>query len=285
VNNNFQYNTAVTNVNVTNVHNTYNQTIINNVTVNNTNITRTSYAGGPGTRTHPSEQEDMAVREAHMHATPVQLRHENAAQANPELAATHNQGRPPVAATPHPAALAGPGVIAARPVGPAWRPTAPPAAINGSAHGQPLNPAPGSTAPPARGAATYPAQAPAPYRPQAPAPYRPQAPADYRPQAPAPYRPQAPADYHAQAPATNPAHGPAAQTTQAGEDHRPHPPAATSDRAVAAPAPYRQPPNAAQPPHAAQPAQPAQQKETQQNGGNGKERPKHEGDRPAQEQR
>ncbi|HET7757780.1 MAG TPA: hypothetical protein VFK87_11040 [Steroidobacteraceae bacterium] len=126
VNNTFQYNTAVSNVNVTNIHNTYNQTIINNVTINNTTIVRTSYAGGPGTRTERTAREVEVANERHLPATTLQVRHDDSARADPQLAAAHNAGHPPIAATPRPGAFTAPGVTAARPVGPAWHPKAAP---------------------------------------------------------------------------------------------------------------------------------------------------------------
>ncbi len=153
VNNNFQYNTAVTNVNVINIHNTYNQTVVNNVTVvnnttiNNTNITRASYAGAPGTRTQPTAQEAAAVNEPHVQPTVMQSQHESAARANPQLSAARNQGHPPIAATTHPGAFTGPGVTAAKPVGAAWHPATPPAAVNAGAHAAATNPTHGGSYP------------------------------------------------------------------------------------------------------------------------------------------
>jgi WXXGXW repeat (2 copies) len=124
--NNFQYNTAVTNVNVTNIHNTYNQTVINNVNVTNvTNVTRVSYVGAPGTRTQMTPEESAAARETHVPPTPVQTQHINTARTNPELNATRNQGRPPIAATPRPNAYAEHGVTQAKPGGPAYHPQQP----------------------------------------------------------------------------------------------------------------------------------------------------------------
>jgi hypothetical protein len=123
VNNTFQYNTAVTNVNTTVIHNTYNQTVVNNVSiVNNTNITRVSYAGGPGTRTTPTAQEAAAAREGHVPATPPQATHQSAARTTPQFNAERNQGRPQVAGTPHPSGFTERGVTAAKPVGEAYRP-------------------------------------------------------------------------------------------------------------------------------------------------------------------
>jgi hypothetical protein len=167
VNNNFQYNTAVTNVNVTNIHNTYNQTVVNNVTVvnnttiNNTNITQASYAGAPGTRSQPTAQEAAAVNEPHVQPTVMQVQHESAARANPELAAAHNQGHPAIAATSHPGAFTGPGVTAAKPVGAAWHPATPPAAANNAAHGPAGNPMHGPAAYAAHPGSPTPAATPA----------------------------------------------------------------------------------------------------------------------------
>ncbi len=129
-NNNFHYNTAITNVNVTNIHNTYNQTIVNNINVTNvTNVTRVSYSGGAGgARATPTAEELAAARDAHVPPTGMQVQHQMAARTDPQLSATRNAGRPPIAATTHPGALTGAGVIAARPVGPAYRPQVPPTA-------------------------------------------------------------------------------------------------------------------------------------------------------------
>jgi|HubBroStandDraft_1064217.scaffolds.fasta_scaffold01084_16 hypothetical protein len=143
--NSFQYNTAITNVNTTVIHNTYNQTVVNNVTiVNNTNITQASYAGAPGTRTQPTPQEAAVANEPHTQPTPMQVQHEAAARANPELVASHNQGRPPIAATTHAGAFTGAGVTAAKPVGTPWHPSTPAANavahnLNSPAHTPPAN--------------------------------------------------------------------------------------------------------------------------------------------------
>jgi hypothetical protein len=130
INNNFHYNSAVSNVNVTSIHNTYNQTIVNNVNITNvTNITRVSYSGGAGgARTTPNGEELTAAREAHVPPTGTQVQHEVAARTNLQLSATHNEGRPPIAATSRPGGLTGAGVVAARPVGPVYRPQVPPTA-------------------------------------------------------------------------------------------------------------------------------------------------------------
>ena len=123
VNNAFQYNRAVTNVNITNIHNTYNQTIVNNVNITNvTNVTRVSYAGGPGTRGAPDAREIAAGGEAHLPQTPMQIHHEALARSTVQLNATRNEGRPPIAATANAGGFTMGGVTPARTVGPAYRP-------------------------------------------------------------------------------------------------------------------------------------------------------------------
>jgi hypothetical protein len=126
-NNTFEYNRAVTNVNVNIIHNTYNQTIINNVTINNS-VTRASYAGGPGTRNQPNAAELAAAGEPHVPPTSEQVRHQTIARENPELAAARNEGHPSIAATDHAGAYSGAGVVAAKPIGPAYRPQVAPVA-------------------------------------------------------------------------------------------------------------------------------------------------------------
>jgi len=119
----YEYNTAVTNVNVVNIHNTYNQTVINNVVVHNPTVTRTSFVGAPGARgLPPSRTESTYAREPRTLPTAPQVGHYNTAQGNPQQNAVRNLGRPPVAATPRPAAFNSSGVIAAKPVGQPYHP-------------------------------------------------------------------------------------------------------------------------------------------------------------------
>jgi hypothetical protein len=107
----FAYNTAVTNVNTTVIHNTYvNKTVINNVTVNN----NVSYNGGTGgTVARPTPAELSAANEHHVEPTAEQMQHESAARSNPQLLASNNHGRPPIAATSRPGEFSGHGVVAA----------------------------------------------------------------------------------------------------------------------------------------------------------------------------
>ncbi|MGH9684524.1 MAG: YXWGXW repeat-containing protein [Candidatus Acidiferrales bacterium] len=112
--NHFYYNRSVNNVNVTNIHNVYNTTVINNTTV-----TRVSYNGGNGgVEARPTPQEEAAAHERHVSPVAAQVQHAQEARSNPELRASANHGKPPIAATPKPAVFKGQGVVAAKEGGP-----------------------------------------------------------------------------------------------------------------------------------------------------------------------
>jgi hypothetical protein len=102
----------------------------------------------------PTAQEAAAVNEPHVQPTVMQIQHESAARANPQLSAARNQGHPPIAATTHPGDFTGPGVTAAKPVGAAWHPATPPDAVNAGAHAAATNPTHGGTYPTHAPAAT-----------------------------------------------------------------------------------------------------------------------------------
>jgi hypothetical protein len=111
----FYYNRSVTNISNTNITNVYNRTVINNVTVN-----RVSFNGGAGgVVARPSAAELRAGSEHHVGLTPVQRQHEQQARGETRLRASVNGGRPPIAATQHPAAFSGHSVVAARGAAPA----------------------------------------------------------------------------------------------------------------------------------------------------------------------
>jgi WXXGXW repeat (2 copies) len=104
------YNRSVTNISTTNVTNVYNKTVINNVTV-----THVSYNGGNGgVRAQPSSRELEAAHEQHVAFVPAQRQHEQTARGNPELRASNNKGKPPIAATARPGSFSGAGVVAAK---------------------------------------------------------------------------------------------------------------------------------------------------------------------------
>jgi hypothetical protein len=111
----FFYNRSVNNINVTNIHNVYNTTIINN---NTTVINRVSYNGGQGGLTaRPTQEEEAAGRERRVGPTANQTRHVELARDNPELRASSNHGKPPIAATPRPTEFQGREVVPAREAG------------------------------------------------------------------------------------------------------------------------------------------------------------------------
>jgi hypothetical protein len=105
----FFYNRSVTNVNVTVIHNVYNTTVVNRTDV------RVSYNGGNGgINERPTREQESYDRERHAPPVAEQTRHVEAARGNPQLRATVNHGKPPVAATPRPGAFNDHGAVAAK---------------------------------------------------------------------------------------------------------------------------------------------------------------------------
>jgi hypothetical protein len=118
-NGHFFYNRSVNRVNETVIHNTYNTTVIEN------NTTRVSYNGGNGgVQARATAQEETFSREQHVGRVPAQEQHIQQARANPELRASNNQGKPPIAATARPGDFKG-GALAAKEAGGTYK--APPA--------------------------------------------------------------------------------------------------------------------------------------------------------------
>lgn len=117
----FFYNRSVTNVNVTNIHNVYNTTVINN----NTTINRVSYNGGNGgINARATAEEESYGREQHLAPVAAQTQHIEAARNNPQLRASENHGKPPVAATDRAGQFSGKGVVQAREAGAPYKPEA-----------------------------------------------------------------------------------------------------------------------------------------------------------------
>src|SRR5271170_7995661 len=109
-NGHFSYNTYVNHVNTTVIHNTYNTTIVNNVTENHV-----SYNGGTGGVTaRPTPQEESYANERHIPPVAAQTEHVAAARSNPELRASANHGKPPIAATAKPGDFKESGAVAAK---------------------------------------------------------------------------------------------------------------------------------------------------------------------------
>ncbi len=109
----FFYNRSVTNINNTYIRNVYNERIVNNY--NNGAMNRTSFNGGPGgINARPNHEQQIAMRENHLAPVAAQKEHLQMARYNPQLRASVNQGRPPVAATDKPGQFRGKGVVPAR---------------------------------------------------------------------------------------------------------------------------------------------------------------------------
>jgi hypothetical protein len=132
----FFYNRTVANVNVTSIHNVYNTTVVNNTTIN-----RVSYNGGNGgIEAHPTPQEEAAASQRHVPPVAAQTQHVQAARSNPQLRASVNQGKPPIAATEKPGAFSGHSVIAAREAGAPYHPPANRAGTEPRGNEQPSRP-------------------------------------------------------------------------------------------------------------------------------------------------
>jgi hypothetical protein len=200
----FQYNRAVNNFGTLAVHNAYNQPILNNG-----GSSRVSFNGGNGgTLAVPTLAEQQAANEHHVAATSMQAQNEQAASGNRALLANVNHGAPAIAATAHPGAFSGAGVVRARAASiagsgyqppPRFRPREPstrypPAVVRSEA--QPPAPELNRQAPPR-------AQPPAPYRAAVPRP---------------PMR--APQRQASHAPSRQPAHPAAAQQHASREERR-----------------------------------------------------------------
>jgi hypothetical protein len=107
----FLYNRAVNNVNVTIIHNVYEEP------VRPPDRPRVSFNGPGGIQDRPTPQEEQAAHTRHLPPAPPQREHVQAARSNPQLRATVNHGRPPIAATPKPGAFNERGVVPAREAG------------------------------------------------------------------------------------------------------------------------------------------------------------------------
>jgi len=118
-NGHFFYNRAVTNVNITEIHNVYNTTVVDRT------VNRVSFNGGNGgINERPTSQEQAASRERHIPPVAAQNQHVQAAHANPQLRASTNQGKPPIAATSKPGQLNDRAAVPAREAGAVHNPPA-----------------------------------------------------------------------------------------------------------------------------------------------------------------
>jgi hypothetical protein len=117
----FMYNTAVVRVNETVIRNVY---VDKTVVVNTTNVTRVSYNGGQGgTTARPTPQQQQVAQARHIPPAQAQMQNRQAARSNPQLRASSNQGKPPVAATAKPGDFTA-HAVAAKSAGATWHPPA-----------------------------------------------------------------------------------------------------------------------------------------------------------------
>jgi hypothetical protein len=115
----FSYNTYVNRVNTTIIHNTYN-TRVTYVSENHV-----SYNGGTGgVEARPTPQQESYANQHHVGPVASQTQHVQEARRNPELRASANRGKPPIAATAKPSDFKT-GVVASRQAGGEYK--APPA--------------------------------------------------------------------------------------------------------------------------------------------------------------
>jgi hypothetical protein len=118
-NGHFFYNRSVANVNVTIIHNVYNETVVNRTE------NRISYNGGEGgVNARPTARDEAAARDRHIPPASAQVQHMQAARGNPELRASANHGKPPVAATARPGQFSGHDALPARAAGGTYNPPA-----------------------------------------------------------------------------------------------------------------------------------------------------------------
>lgn len=116
----FYYNRAVNRVNNVHITNVYNRTVVNHFSPN-----RVSYNGGRGgIAMHPTAQQVAFAHASRMGPLPAQRQQMVMASRNPELRASVNHGRPPIAATARPGAFSGAGVVAAHDANHSFTPAA-----------------------------------------------------------------------------------------------------------------------------------------------------------------
>jgi WXXGXW repeat (2 copies) len=114
----FSYNRSVTNIsNTTVINNTYNKTVVVN------NSTHVSFNGGNGgVQAQPNSQELAAAKEPHTAQTGDQTNHQNLAHKNPDLKASKNGGKPPIAAVSKPGDFSKNNIVAAKSSGGPFKP-------------------------------------------------------------------------------------------------------------------------------------------------------------------
>lgn len=109
-NGHFDYNRSYSNVNVS-----VNRNVYNEGGGNNRSGSRVSFNGGNGgINERPDAREEAAGNQRHVGPVAAQTSHAEAARGNPELRASSNQGKPPIAATARPGGFKDNGAVPAR---------------------------------------------------------------------------------------------------------------------------------------------------------------------------
>jgi hypothetical protein len=109
-NGHFDYNQSVSRVDVSRNRNVYNTRVDDNNRGN-----RVSFNGGNGgVQVRATSQEESAGRQRHIAPVAAQTQHVESARGNPELRASANHGKPPIAATSKPGAFKDSGAVAAK---------------------------------------------------------------------------------------------------------------------------------------------------------------------------
>ena len=100
-------------------HHQHPQRIQHYVVNNNVNtVNRVSFNGGNGgVNARPTPEQEAAMHERHLPPAGPQVQHAQAARGNPELRASANHGKPPVAATARAGELSGREAVPAREAG------------------------------------------------------------------------------------------------------------------------------------------------------------------------
>jgi YXWGXW repeat-containing protein len=126
-NGHFDYNQSVSHVDASRNRNVYNTRVDDNNRGN-----RVSFNGGNGgVQVRATSQEESAGRQRHIAPVAAQTQHGESARANPELRASANHGRPPIAATAKPGAFKDSSAVSAKEGGAVH--TAPAASANNNA--------------------------------------------------------------------------------------------------------------------------------------------------------
>jgi hypothetical protein len=109
-NGHFDYNQSVSHVDVSRNRNVYNTRVDDNNRGNRVSLN----GGNGGVQARATSQEESAGRERHIAPVAAQTQHYQSARANPELRASENHGKPPIAATEKPGAFKENGAVSAR---------------------------------------------------------------------------------------------------------------------------------------------------------------------------